>query len=61
MDFLSNGKYKATIYRDGRPGATPTETEVLVETIGVDKTTIHELQMRADGGFGIVLEATAAR
>ncbi|MDP6546944.1 MAG: glycoside hydrolase family 97 N-terminal domain-containing protein [Phycisphaerae bacterium] len=61
MDFLSNGKYKATIYRDGKAGATPTETEVLVESIHVDKTTIHELQMQADGGFGIVLEATVAR
>ncbi len=27
MDFLSNGQYKATIYRDGKPGATPTEME----------------------------------
>ncbi|MDP6636264.1 MAG: glycoside hydrolase family 97 catalytic domain-containing protein [Phycisphaerae bacterium] len=61
MDFLSNGEYKAAIYRDGKAGATPTETEVLVETVNVDKTTVHELQMQADGGFGIVLEARTAR
>jgi alpha-glucosidase len=56
MAFLPDGRYKATVYRDGKAGASPTETEVLVETIALDRTGIHELNMPSGGGFGIVLE-----
>ena len=61
MSFLSDGKYSATVYKDGKAGETPTETEVLVETVIVDKSVMMGLQMQADGGFGIVLEATDSR
>jgi len=56
MTFLSDGKYKATIYRDGKAGATPTNTEIIIETITVDRTGTCEVQMPVGGGFGIVLE-----
>lgn len=61
LTFLSGGKYKATIYRDGKPGAKPTDTEVLVETINVDETKTHELYIPSGGGFGIVVEIEGIR
>ena len=55
LDFLSEGTWKARIYKDG-VNADVTATDHVIENINVDSSTSLELHMAPGGGFAIIIE-----
>lgn len=55
LDFLSGGKWKATIYKDG-VNADFTATDHIIEEIEVDASTILDMNMAPGGGFAIIIK-----
>lgn len=55
FSFLADGKWKASIYRDGA-NADKYGEDFILSTIEVDNTTVLPVHMAQGGGFAIVLE-----
>ena len=55
LDFLSEGTWRARIYKDG-VNADVTATDHVIENINVDSSTSLELHMAPGGGFVIIIE-----